>query len=427
MNDLLFDKEHIWHPYSSFINPDPAYKVISCDKVRLKLEDGAELIDGMSSWWAAIHGYNVPELNKSVIDQSAKMSHVMFGGLTHDPAISLCRKIIEITPEGLDKVFLCDSGSVAVEVTMKMALQYWFSKGIKDKNKFLTIRSGYHGDTFNAMSVCDPDTGMHQMYKGVLPENYFADSPECGYYDEWDCNKIKSFKDIIEKENHKIAAVILEPIVQGAGGMKFYHPKYLNEVRKLCDRFGILLIFDEIATGFGRTGELWGCDHSKVTPDIMCIGKALTGGYMTLAATIASGKVALGISEGKAPIFMHGPTFMANPLACSVANKSIDLLLNSNWRSKVKNIEEQLKNELLPIREMFSDKVKDVRVLGAIGVVELRKKVDVAKAQKYLTGMGIWLRPFGNLLYTMPPYIIGSADLSRITEGMYKLIENDEY
>ncbi|NOR46345.1 MAG: adenosylmethionine--8-amino-7-oxononanoate transaminase, partial [Candidatus Delongbacteria bacterium] len=304
MNENTFDREHIWHPYSSFNSSDPVYKVISCDKVRLKLENGKELIDGMSSWWAAVHGYNVSELNTVVKNQLKKMSHVMFGGITHDPATILSKKLIEITPKGLDKVFLSDSGSVSVEVAMKMALQYWYSKEVQGKNKFLTIKSGYHGDTFNAMSVCDPVTGMHEIFSGILPQNYFADSPKCGFYDEWDDKDICSFRKIIEKENTNIAAVILEPIVQGAGGMRFYHPQYLKEVRNLCDKYDILLIFDEIATGFGRTGEFWGCDHSKITPDIMCIGKALTGGYMTLAATLTNSKVADGISNGKTPVFM---------------------------------------------------------------------------------------------------------------------------
>ncbi|MCK4979887.1 MAG: adenosylmethionine--8-amino-7-oxononanoate transaminase, partial [Candidatus Delongbacteria bacterium] len=405
MNDKLFDREHIWHPYSSFNSTDPVYKIISCDKVRLKLENGKELIDGMSSWWAAIHGYNVPELNKVVNQQLTKMSHVMFGGITHDPAITLCKKLIEITPKGLDKVFLCDSGSVSVEVAMKMVLQYWFSKEIQGKNKFLTIKSGYHGDTFSAMSVCDPVKGMHEIFSEILPKNHFADSPKCGYYDEWNDNDISSFRKIIEKEKSNIAAVILEPIVQGAGGMRFYHPQYLKEVRKLCDEFDVLLIFDEIATGFGRTGEFWGADHSKVTPDIMCVGKALTGGYMSLAATIATNKVADGISNGQTPVFMHGPTYMGNPLACAVAIKNIDLLLAGDWKSKVKNIEDQLKNELLTYKDELSDKIEDIRILGAIGVIELQRKVNIAKTQRSLVEKGVWLRPFGNLLYTMPPYI----------------------
>ena len=426
MNDKVFDREHIWHPYSSFDGTDPVYKVISCDKVRLKLENGKELIDGMSSWWAAIHGYNVPELNTAVNNQLKKMSHVMFGGITHDSAIDLSKKLIEITPKGLDKVFLSDSGSVSVEVAMKMALQYWYSKGIANKNKFLTIASGYHGDTFYAMSVCDPITGMHEIFSKILPKNYFADSPKCCFHNEWDDKDISSFREIIEKENSNIAAVILEPIVQGAGGMKFYHPQYLKEVRNLCDEYDVLLILDEIATGFGRTGELWGCDHSKVTPDIMCIGKALTGGYMTLAATITTNKVAQGISNGKTPVFMHGPTFMGNPLACAVAIKNIELLEASAWKARVKEIEDQLKNELLSYKDKLFDKIEDIRVLGAIGVIELKRKVDLAKTQRSLVDKGIWLRPFGNLLYTMPPYIIDSKDLSRITSGMIEIIKDDE-
>ncbi|NOX35323.1 MAG: adenosylmethionine--8-amino-7-oxononanoate transaminase [Deltaproteobacteria bacterium] len=417
---LDYDREHVWHPYTSMTNPLKVYPVESADKVRIKLLDGTELIDGMSSWWAAIHGYNHPVLNKAVKSQLKKMSHVMFGGLTHEPAVGLSEKLIQITPEPLTRIFFADSGSVAVEVAMKMAFQYWHARGKPDKNRLITVKSGYHGDTFFAMSVCDPVTGMHGMFNNVFPEHFFAKAPLCGFHDRFQESDIHSIRSVIEKNHEKSAAVILEPIVQGAGGMRFYSPQFLNRLRRICNKYNLLLIFDEIATGFGRTGKLFASGHTDIAPDIMCVGKALTGGYMTLAATLTTRDIARTISQGISGVFMHGPTFMGNPLACSTALASINLLLSYDWNKKIKTIEKGLGQGLAPCRD--SKHVKDVRVLGAIGVVEMEEPVDVGKIQEKFIKKGIWIRPFGNLVYTMPPYIINEKDLKTLTRAIKETI-----
>ncbi|MGF1681295.1 adenosylmethionine--8-amino-7-oxononanoate transaminase [Photobacterium minamisatsumaniensis] len=410
--DLAFDQQHVWHPYTSTLNPLPCYPVESASGVYLKLEDGREIIDGMSSWWSTIHGYNHPELNAAAKSQLDKMSHVMFGGITHEPAVELCRKLVKMTPEPLQHVFLADSGSVAVEVALKMALQYWHAKGER-RPKFLTVKDGYHGDTFAAMSVTDPNNSMHSLYKGFLPEHIFAQSPTCGFYDEWQESDVDDFKQKLATNHQDIAAVILEPIVQGAGGMKIYHPTFLSRVRELCDEYGILLIADEIATGFGRTGKLFACEHAGINPDIMCVGKALTGGYMTLSATLTTKHVANTVCGGEAGCFMHGPTFMGNPLACAVANASLSILAQGSWQKQVKSIENQLSNSLPEIGKL--ERVKAVRWLGAIGVVELYEPVDMASIQKAFVDSGVWIRPFGTLVYIMPPFIIKPQELSKLT------------
>nr|WP_256382920.1 adenosylmethionine--8-amino-7-oxononanoate transaminase [Photobacterium toruni] len=417
--DIEFDQCHIWHPYTSTITPLPCYPVTEARGVYLTLEDGTQLIDGMSSWWSAIHGYNHPHLTAAAKNQLDKMAHVMFGGITHQPAVELCKKLVSITPPGLDTVFLADSGSVAVEVALKMALQYWHAKG-ESRAKFLTLRHGYHGDTFAAMSVTDPDNSMHSLYKGFVPEHIFANAPQCGFWEEWNEDDINDLADKLAQYHQQIAAIILEPIVQGAGGMRLYHPTYLRRVRELCDYYGVLLIADEIATGFGRTGKLFACEHANISPDIMCVGKALTGGYMTLSATITHKQVADTVCSGDAGCFMHGPTFMGNPLACAVATANLEILEQNQWQQQVTSIEKQLATELPLIATL--EKVKQVRWLGAIGIIELHQPVDMASIQQAFVNAGVWIRPFGRLIYIMPPYIITPTQLSCLTQAIYKIL-----
>lgn len=417
---LAFDQAHIWHPYSSMINPPPVYPVVGAEGVHIILDDQRRLIDGMASWWSVIHGYNHPQLNLAAHQQIDQMAHVMFGGLTHAPAIELSRQLVALTPAALDKVFIADSGSVAVEVAIKMAIQYWHSLGQPRKSRLITLRNGYHGDTFGAMSVCDPVTGMHEIFRSVLPQHLFAPAPQIPFNAPWDPADIAPLEQLIAEHHHELAALILEPIVQGAGGMRFYHPAYLQAARALCDHYQVLLIADEIATGFGRTGEMFACQHAKVVPDIMCVGKALTGGYLSLAATLTQAPIATAISAGGAGCFMHGPTFMGNPLACAIANRSLELLLASDWQAQVRRIEQGLQQGLAPAAAISG--VAQVRCLGAIGVVELVQPVDMTVIQPMLVEAGVWVRPFGKLVYLMPPYVMDEPTLQQLTKAVVDVL-----
>lgn len=422
--DLDFDKQHIWHPYTSMIDPLPVYPVTHTDKNRIFLETGESLIDGMASWWSALHGYNHPKLVKAMTEQASQMSHVMFGGITHAPAVNLCKKLVEITPEPLQRVFLADSGSVSVEVAIKMALQYWLSQGRQSKNKLMTAKKGYHGDTFAAMSVCDPVNSMHSMYQGFLPEHVFVEAPKSKFNAHQEEAELATLEQAFAEHHTELAAFIIEPIVQNAGGMNFYNPAYLKKLRALCDQYDVLLILDEIATGFGRTGKMFACEHADISPDILCVGKALTGGCMTLSATLTTDKVALGISQGEAKVLMHGPTFMGNPLACATAIASLELLEQTDWQANVERVYQAMQS--LHRCETL-DAVKEVRTLGAIGVVELFETVDVAKIQKFFIQKGMWIRPFGKLIYIMPPYITSDEDIGHLSNGIYQAIELKAY
>jgi adenosylmethionine-8-amino-7-oxononanoate aminotransferase len=419
------DRKYIWHPYSSTHSDTPVFAVRSARGVRLTLEDGRELIDGMSSWWCAIHGYNVAELNAALTGQLDDMAHVMFGGLTHEPAVELCRKLVEITPAGLDTVFLADSGSVSVEVAMKMAVQYWYARQQPGKQKFISLRKGYHGDTLGAMSVCDPVTGMHTLFNTMLLKNHFVSSPCCRFDEPCTEQDMAELRAALEAHADEVAALILEPVVQGAGGMWFYSPDYLLRARQLCDEYGVLLIADEIATGFGRSGKLFACEHAGIAPDIMSVGKSLTGGYMTLAATLCTREISDAISLNPPHAFMHGPTFMANPLACRVALASIELLLSKDWAATIRHIEQQLMQGLAVCREL--DDVADVRVLGAIGVIELNQAVNMPRIQQAFVDAGCWVRPFGKLVYLMPPYVIDDHSLQHLMNSIHDVLKHGKH
>lgn len=420
MNNI--DHNHVWHPYSAMQSDLPVFEVASADGVQLKLKDGRKLIDGMSSWWCMIHGYNHPVINHAIESQIKKMAHVMFGGLTHEPAIHLTEKLIKLTPPNLDKVFYSDSGSVAVEVAMKMAIQYWQAKGQPHKQRFLALRNAYHGDTFATMSVSDPETGMHSLFQESVSEQFFVSQPQARFNKKAHPDDLTELEKMLKKNESVLAAFIVEPIVQGAGGMWFYSADYLLKAKQLCEKYNVLFIADEIATGFGRTGKLFACEHANITPDIMCVGKALTGGYLTLAATITNHHIAETIDKGVPGIFMHGPTFMANPLACSAALASLQLLEESHWHENVQRIGQQLINELAVCKQY--NNVKDVRVLGAIGVIEMHSEVDMKKITIDFVNAGVWIRPFGKLVYLMPPYSISNKELCFLTQALTKIVKN---
>ncbi|MDW4549095.1 adenosylmethionine--8-amino-7-oxononanoate transaminase [Defluviimonas sp. D31] len=423
MSQLEFDRAHLWHPYTNVVKPGATFLAKSAEGVRITLDDGTELIDAMSSWWSVIHGHRHPAIMKAVHDQLDRMPHVMFGGLTHDPAVDLGRKLLAMVPPSLTRIFYCDSGSVSVEVAMKMAVQYQHSAGRPERSQFATIRGGYHGDTWKAMSVCDPVTGMHHLFRGALSVQHFAERPSLRLGDDWNedpaRNGLGDLARVVEANRDRLAALILEPVVQGAGGMYFYHPEYLNRARAICDEHGLLLIFDEIATGFGRAGRLFATGFTGIEPDILCLGKALTGGTMSFAATLASDAVAEVIGGGEPGLFMHGPTFMANPLACAAACASLDLLATGDWGRQVALIEAQMQAELAPARALPG--VADVRVLGAIGVIEMDHAVSADLAHGHCRELGVFLRPFGRNIYAMPPFVTTPDDLSRITGGMLAL------
>ncbi|MEU5554223.1 adenosylmethionine--8-amino-7-oxononanoate transaminase [Micromonospora sp. NPDC047793] len=411
---LTADAAHVWHPYAALPPAVPLYLVTEAEGVRLRLADGRTLVDGMSSWWSAIHGYRHPVLDAAVTDQLGRMSHVMFGGLTHEPAVRLARTLVELAPEGLAHVFLADSGSVSVEVAVKMCLQYQRAVGRPERRRLGTWRGGYHGDTFHPMSVCDPEGGMHHLWGDVLPRQVFAPVPPGGFASDPDPAYEAALVEAVERHAHELAAVIVEPVVQGAGGMRFHHPHYLRVLREVTRAHGVLLIFDEIATGFGRTGTMFAAEHAGVSPDVMCVGKALTGGYLTLAAALCTAEVARGIRTGG--VLAHGPTFMGNPLACAVANASLGLLRAGDWAGEVARLQRGLHDGLEPLRG--APGVTDVRVLGGIGVVQLDHEVDVAAATAAAVAEGVWLRPFRDLVYTMPPYVTSDADLARVATGV---------
>lgn len=420
-NDLLRrDRAVVWHPYAPLSRETPLFAVRSARGCRLQLADGRELIDGTASWWSALHGYNHPVLNAAIETQLQDMAHVMFGGLTHEPAVQLCERLIAITPPGLERVFLSDSGSVSVEIALKMALQYWLAVGRPQKQRLLTIRGGYHGDTFGTMALSDPEAGMHRLFGPLLTQHLFAEQPGCRFHEPCTDAHLAHVSALLEQHAQELAAVILEPIAQCAGGLHFYAPDWLKRLRQLCDQHDVLLIADEIATGFGRTGRLFACEHAGISPDILCLGKALTGGYLPLAATLCNARVAEGIAAGKPGAFMHGPTFMANPLACRVALASLDLLATGDWQAHVQRIETAFRKGLLPLAELPA--VRDVRVLGAIGVVEMQEAINLDRWQPALVDEGLWVRPFGRWVYAMPPFVISDDELEKLTGGMGRVV-----